>query len=215
MHLPLPLCVLAFATIGAALSDRVHLDRLALTYVGILLALCLGAYSLDEIHGRPYHTRFAESTLWCMAIVGLSGGTLIAVYLTMTVSVLICIPAALAAIFILSYNLELFGGRLHNPIWFGLSWGGLTTFGSYFVQAVNVTAPPLIVSVMSSLVSVSIVHLTHKFRPTELSKRLGVPVDESLKAYSRYSRKTAWIAVKIECYAMIALAIAMIYPKLT
>lgn len=52
MRVPLPFCVLAFATIGAAFSQRVYLDRLILTYVGILLALCLGAYSLDELHGR-------------------------------------------------------------------------------------------------------------------------------------------------------------------
>jgi hypothetical protein len=215
MHLPLPFCVLAFATIGAAFSQRVYLDRLALTYVGILLALCLGAYSLDEIHGRPYHTRFADRTLWGMAIVGLLGGILVAIYLMWTVSFLISIFAGLALFFILAYNMELFGGRFHKVGWFGFSWGGLTTFGSYFVQAVTLSIPPLIVSVMTSLVGVSIVYLTHKFRPEEIAKKLELERTEDLKAYSRYSRKAAWTVVKIECYAMMVLAIGLLIPKLT
>jgi len=214
MHLPLPFCVLAFATLGASMSEHVYLDRLALTYAGILLALCLGAYSLDELHGRPYHTKFADTTLWVMAILGLAGATLVAVYLIWTVSYLISILAVLAAFFVLVYNLELFGGRFHNAGWFGISWGGLTTYAGYFVQSGIWSIPPLIVSVMSSLVGVSIVYLTHKFRPEELSKKLGMSRNETLLSYSRYSRKTAWAIAKIECYAMIALAVGAIVPKI-
>ena len=214
MHLPLPFCVLAFATLGAAFSERVYLNRLGLTYLGILLALCLGAYSLDELQGRPYHTKFEDRTLWCMTMVGMSGATLVAIYLMLTVSFLIVIPAALAAFFIFAYNLELFGGRFHNAGWFGVSWGGLTTFGSYFVQSTTLSVTPLIVSVMSSLVGMSIVYLTHKFRPDELSKKLEIARSANLEAYSRYSRKTAWGIAKIECYAMIALAIGVIIPKI-
>ena len=214
MHLPLPLCVLAFATLGAALSQRIYLDRLGLTYFGILFALCLGAYSLDELHCRPYRTKFADRTLWCMAVVGVSGASLVAVYLMLKVSFLIVIPASLAAFFVFAYNLELFGGRFHNAGWFGVSWGGLTTFGSYFVQATTLSLAPLIVSVMSSLVGMSIVYLTHKFRVEELSKKLEIAPTANLVAYSRYSRRTAWAIAKIECYAMIALAIGVIIQKI-
>ena len=214
MHLPLPFCVLAFATLGAALSTRVDLTRLALTYAGILLALCLTAYSLDELHGRPYRTGFADRTLWSIAIIGMLGAALVAIYLILTVSGFISILAVVAAFFIVVYNLELFGGRFHNAGWFGISWGGLTTFGSYFVQATTVSIPPLMVSAMSTLVGISIVYLTHSFRPDVLSKKLGVPRNPNLDAYSRYSRRRAWTIAKIECYAMIALAIGVIIPKL-
>ena len=214
MHLPLPFCVLAFATLGAALSDRVYLDRLAMTYLGVLLALCLGAYSLDELHGRPYHTKFADRTLWCMAIIGMSGAALVCLWLMWAVSFLIAVPAVLAAFFVFVYNLELFSGRFHNAGWFGVSWGGLTTYGSFFVQATTLSLAPLIVSIMSSLVGMSIVYLTHKFRPEELSRKLEIARTANLEAYSRYSRKTAWAIAKIECYAMIALAIGVIIPKI-
>ena len=123
MHLPLPLCVLAFATIG---FERVYLDQLLLTYLGILLALCLGAYSLDELRGSLY----------------------------------IC----------------------------------------------N--------SLTATLLGVSIVLLTHRFRPQRLSKKLGSVPNSDLIGFSRYARKAVWTVVQLECYAMIALAIGLIIPKL-
>lgn len=79
------------------------------------------------------HTQFQDRSLWPLAIVGLSGGILVTVYLTLTVSSLISVFTGLADFFILAYSLELWDGRFHNAGWFWLSWGGLTTFGSYFV----------------------------------------------------------------------------------
>jgi hypothetical protein len=216
MHLPLPFCVLAFATVGAALSERVYLDRLALTYLGILLGLCLGAYSLDELHGRPVHTGFSDMTLRLMAGVGIIGAVLVGIYLALTVSIYILILAVLGSFFVFSYNLELFDGRFHNAWWFGLSWGGISTLGGYIVQAATLDVPSFLVSAMASVFSVGIIYLTHKFRPRELSKRLEGKIQMSdLLEYSRQSRKITWAIVKIECYAMILLAIGLILRKLT
>ncbi len=216
MHLPLPFCVLAFATVGAALSERVYLDRLALTYVGVLLALCLGAYSLDELHGRPYHTQFSDRTLWVMAAVGIAGAVLVSVYLALMVSVYILILAAIATFSIFSYNLELFRGRFHNAGWFGLSWGGVSTLGGYYVQSVTVDLSAVLVSAMASVLSIGILYLTHKFRPQELSRVMGGQIPQSdLVVYSRQTRKIAWVIVKMECYSMILLALGLIIPKIT
>lgn len=215
MHLPLPFCVLAFATIGAALSDHIYLDRLALTYVGILLPLCLGAYSLDELHGRPYHTQFSDKTLWLMTGLGIAGGAVVGIYLAILVSQYVLILAALATFFIFAYNLEPFSGRFHNAAWFGVSWGGLTTFSGYYVQAATLNVSSLVISAMASLFSVGILYLTHKFRPLELSKKLGDKIPQSdLRDYSRHTRKLAWTVVKIECYSMVLLALGLIIPKI-
>jgi hypothetical protein len=215
MHLPLPFCVLAFATIGAALSQRVYLDRLALTYVGILLALCLGAYSLDELHERPYHTRFSDRTLGVTATLGIFSAGLVGIYLAISVSPYILILSALACFFIFAYNLELFGGKFHNAAWFGLSWGGLSTFGGYYVQATALTISSLIICGMASLLSGGILYLTHKFRPIELAKKLEGNVSATdLVNYSRHARRVGWTVVKIECYSMVLLAIGLILPKI-
>lgn len=214
MHLPLPFCVLAFATIGAALSERVYLDRLLLTYLGILLALCLGAYSLDELRGRPCHTRFGDTTLRCLAATGIIGGSIVAIYLAWVINLGIAILAAAAAFFILSYNLELFGGRFHRVGWFGVSWGGLTTFAGYYIQSPTIALQPLVASFMATLLAVSIVLLTHRFRLQQLSKKLGNVPNSDLIEFSRYARKAIWTVVQLECYAIIALAIGLIIPKL-
>jgi hypothetical protein len=145
---------------------------------------------------------------------GMSGGAVVALYLTWTISLGIVILAAVAAFFILAYNLELFGGRFHNVGWFGVSWGGLTTFAGYYVQSPTIALEPLVVSFMASLLSVSIVLLTHKFRPQELSKKLGTVPNSDLIQFSRYARRAAWTVVQLECYAIIALAIGLIIPKL-
>ena len=216
MHVPLPLCVLAFATIGAALSERVYLDRLVLTYVGILLALCLGAYSLDELHGRPYHTQFSDRTLRIAATVGITGAAIVGIYLVAIVSPYVLILAILGGFFIFAYNLELFNGKFHNAAGFGFTWGGLSTFSGFFVQSTSLTASSLLVSAMASLISVSILYLTHKFRSTELSKKLPDDIPEGdLRDYSRQTRKIAWTIARIECYSMVLLAAGLIIPKLT
>lgn len=216
MHVPLPFCVLAFATIGAALSERIYLDRLALTYVGILLALCLGAYSLDELHGRPYHTQFSDKTLRIATTVGITGAAIVGIYLAVIVSPYVLILALLAGFFIFAYNLELFNGRFQNAAWFGFSWGGLSTFSGFFVQSTSLTASSLLVSAMASLLSVSILYLTHKFRPSELSKKLaGNILEGELRDYSRHSRKIAWTIARIECYSMVLLAAGLIIPKIS
>lgn len=215
MHLPLPFCVLAFATIGASLSERVYPDRLFLTYVGILLALCLGAYSLDELHGRPYHTQFSNRTLRITATVGIANAALVGIYLAAVVSPYIIILALVACFFIFAYNLELFGGRFHNAGWFGLSWGGLSTFGGFFVQSQSLNLSSLWVSAMASLVSINILYLTHKFRRSELHKELGSTIPEAdLREYSRHTRRVAWTIARIECYSMVLLAVGLITPKI-
>ncbi len=214
MHLPLPFCVLAFATIGAALSEHVYLDRLALTYAGILLGLCLGAYSLDELHGRPNHTQFSDRTLQTAAAVGITGSALVGIYLAIAVNQYILILSALACFFIFAYNLEIFSGKFHNAAWFGFSWGGLTTFGGYYVQAATLTLSSLIVSAMAVLFSIGILYLTHKFRPSQFSKQFeGTISAADLVNYSRHARRVGWIVVKIECYSMVLLAVGLILPK--
>jgi hypothetical protein len=149
-----------------------------------------------------------------LAVAGISGGALVAIYLSWTVSIGIGILAIVAAFFILAYNLELFGGRFHNVGWFGVSWGGLTTFAGYYVQSPTIALQPVIVSFMATLIAVSIVLLTHRFRPQQLSKKLRPVPNSDLIEFSRYARKAIWTVVQLECYAIIALAIGLIIPKL-
>lgn len=215
MHLPLPFCVLAISTVGAALSDRIYLDRLVLTYAGILLGLCLGAYSLDELRGRPCHTHFTSATLWLMFLVGIVGAAGVGFYLALHVDIYILVFAAVAAFFILTYNLELFKGKFHNEICFGMSWGGISCLGSYYVQAGIVSLPSVILAAMATVYSIGIMRLTHRFRPNELGPALEVEMEpHDLGDLSRNLRKITWEIVKLEVVVMVLLAFALILPKL-
>jgi hypothetical protein len=147
-------------------------------------------------------------------VAGISGGALVAIYLSWTVSIGIGILAIVAAFFILAYNLELFGGRFHNVGWFGVSWGGLTTFAGFYIQSPTITFKPLLASLMAALLGISIVLLTHRFRPQQLSNKLCTVPNSELIEFSRYARKAVWTVVQLECCAMIALAIGLIIPKL-
>jgi hypothetical protein len=150
-----------------------------------------------------------------MAGIGIFGGTLIAAYLAQTVSLYILTFAALACFFIFSYNLELFRGRFHNPVWFGISWGGISTLASYFIQAANVSVSSLLMSAMASVFSVGILLLTHKFRPKELLKNQDSTIQTpELMQLSRHARRIAWTIVKVECSAVVLLAAGLIIPKL-
>jgi hypothetical protein len=180
-----------------------------------LLGLCLGAYSLDELHGRPYHTQFSDQTLQTAAAIGIGGGSLVGIYLAVLINPYIILLVTVACFFIFAYNLELFGGRLHNAATFGLSWGGLSTFGGYYVQATSFTLSSLMVSAMAALLSVSILYLTHRFRPSELAKRFeGSASAADLMNYSRHAWEVGWTVAKIECYSMVLLAVGLILPRI-
>src|SRR6185437_6542862 len=54
-----------------------------------------------------------------------------------------------------AYNLELFGGRLHNDIWFALAWGAFPAFTGYFANALTVRPAGLLVAAACCLLSVA------------------------------------------------------------
>ena len=46
-----------------------------------------------------------------------------------------CWPSSPAGVlFVVAYNLELLGGRLHSDFWFALSWGAFPVVTAYFAQ---------------------------------------------------------------------------------
>jgi len=54
-----------------------------------------------------------------------------------------------------AYNLELFGGRLHNDTWFALAWGGFPAFTGYFANALTITPTGLLIAAACCLTSLA------------------------------------------------------------
>jgi hypothetical protein len=117
LHPPYTLWHLSYVAIGAALAPDWRPGRLAATLAAFLLAVGIGAHALDELNGHPLGTRIPDRAL----------GTLAAA----------SIAAAVAggAFVVCAYNLELFGGRFHNDLWFALAWGSFPLLTAYFAAA--------------------------------------------------------------------------------
>lgn len=134
LHPPYTLLHLSLVTIGACLKGPVNVARLLATLAAFLLALGVGAHSLDELHGRPLHTTLTSWHLILAAMLGLGGAVALGVVGLFVVRgwffafILVGLFAAI------SYNLELFGGRLHKQVVVVLSWGAFPILTAYYAQ---------------------------------------------------------------------------------
>ncbi len=125
----------------------------------------IAAHALDELHGRPLQTRLTNATLIALATVGLAGAVAIGIAGIVTVSAWLIPLVVIGPLLAIAYNLELFGGRLHDDMWFALAWGGFPAFTGYFVNSLQVRPDGVLVAVACTLLSVA-------------QRRLSTPVRE-------------------------------------
>jgi hypothetical protein len=151
--------------LGAAAAPVVHAGRLGAALAAFFLAVGISAHALDELHGRPLQTRLSRATLIALAAAGLCGAVAIGVAGAITISAWLAPLVALGAFLVVAYNLELFGGRVHDDVWFALAWGGFPAFTGYFVNALTVRPAGLLVAAACCLLSAA-------------QRRLSTPVRE-------------------------------------
>jgi hypothetical protein len=135
LHLPYTLWNLSYVALGAALAPHFHTGRMLWTMAAFALALGVAAHMLDELNGRPLKTRIGSSTLVAVSLVSLAGACAIGVWAAFTWSFGLLVFVAVGAFVVPAYNLEWFGGRLHNAWGLALSWAGLPVLTAYFAQA--------------------------------------------------------------------------------
>jgi hypothetical protein len=158
LHLPFSSVVMGFVTIGATMAKTVYVDRLILTLIGVFFAH-QSAHYLDEIKGHHWGTKIPDTNLYAIGFLFLGIGVVIGIYLALTVSlwVLLFIPPL---IFVpIAYNLELWHGKFHSPIWFGIGGGALVYLGSYFLQSLSITLFSILMSIAIGIQSTYIIIL--------------------------------------------------------
>ncbi|HYZ81777.1 MAG TPA: hypothetical protein VE571_10930, partial [Solirubrobacteraceae bacterium] len=133
MHPPYTAWHLSYVALGAAAAPVVHANRLAAALGAFFLAVGIGAHALDELHGRPLQTRITQPMLIALAATSLLGAVAIGIGGILSVSAWLIPLVVLGPLLAVAYNLELFGGRLHDDTWFALAWGGFPAFTGYFV----------------------------------------------------------------------------------
>ncbi|HEX3691005.1 MAG TPA: hypothetical protein VHV28_14990 [Solirubrobacteraceae bacterium] len=151
--------------LGAAAAPTVHANRLGAALAAFFLAVGIAAHALDELHGRPLRTRLTRTTLIALAITSLAGAVAIGVVGTLTISAWLAPLVIVGAFLVVAYNLELFGGRVHDDVWFALAWGGFPAFTGYFVNALQVRPAGVLVAAACCLLSAA-------------QRRLSTPVRE-------------------------------------
>lgn len=135
LHAPYTLWHLSYVAVGATLAPHFDSVRLTATALAFFLAVGLGAHALDEVQGRPLHTSISTRTLVAVAAVSISGAVALGIAGIDRVGIGLAFFIAAGIVLNCGYNLELFGGRLHNDVTFAAAWGAFPVLTAYYAQA--------------------------------------------------------------------------------
>jgi hypothetical protein len=155
LHPPYTAWHLSYVALGAAAAPVIHANRLGAALAAFFLAVGVAAHALDELHGRPLQTRLGRRTLIALAATSLAGAVAIGIAGILTISAWLAPLVVSGAFLVIAYNLELFGGRVHDDMWFALAWGGFPAFTGYFVNALEVRPAGVLVAAACTLLSVA------------------------------------------------------------
>ncbi len=146
LHPPYTAWHLSYYALGAAAAPHLYADRLLWGLAAFALAVGVAAHALDELHDRPLNTGLSDRTLVALAVVSLLGALAIGVGGVLVVSPWLAPLVLAGGLFLPAYNLELFGGRFHNDLWFAIGWGAFPAFTGYFANAEKVALPGLLIA---------------------------------------------------------------------
>lgn len=135
LHPPYTAWHLSYVGIGAALAPQFHAERLWLALAAFFLALGVSAHALDELNGRPLRTQIPSAALVGLAVVTLAGACAIGVYAAYAWGWWLLVFVVVGGVLVPAYNLEWFGGAIHNELGLGLSWGAFPVLTAYFLEA--------------------------------------------------------------------------------
>jgi hypothetical protein len=178
LHPPYTVWHLSYVAIGAGLATTIDFGRLGATLAAFLLAMGVGAHALDELHGRPLGTRIGTGVLAALAAVSLVGAVTIGIVSCFWISGWLAVFIAFGAFVVIAYNLELFGGRIHDAFWFSLAWGAFPVLTGYFAQTERIRGAAVVAAGFAMLLSLAQRRLS---TPVRLMRRRVRSVSGSLE----------------------------------
>ena len=146
LHLPYTLWNVAYVALGASLAPVFHTNRMLWTMAAFALALGVAAHALDELNGRPLQTRIPGWTLWTLAVCSLGGACAIGIGAASAWGWGLLGFVAVGAVIVPAYNLEWFGGAIHNAWGLAIAWGAFPVLTSYYAQAQTLRAEAFLVA---------------------------------------------------------------------
>jgi hypothetical protein len=178
LHPPYTAWHLAYVVIGGCLAPEVSWSRLGLAVLAFALAVGIGAHALDELNGRPLGTRIPAGVLVGLAAGSVAGACAIGFAGAATFDAWLVLFVAAGAFLVVAYCLELFGGRFHTDLWFGLAWGGFPVLTGYFACAGELRVDALAAAVWATAGSLAQRRLS---TPVRLLRRRVQAVDGQLE----------------------------------
>jgi hypothetical protein len=203
LHLPYTAWNLAYVAIGAAIAPVFHTDRMVWTMAAFALALGVSAHALDELNGRPLQTAIPGRVLVVLAAASLAGACAIGIWAASAWGWGLLAFVALGAIVVPAYNLEWFGGLVHNTWGLALAWAALPVLTSFYAQAVTLRADAILAAGFASLLIV--VQRTLSIPVRHARRSLGTL--EGIEPMERSLRILPW--------AVVLLAAALVTARLT
>jgi hypothetical protein len=153
LHLPYTAWHLSFLVIGAALAPELHNGRLVAALAAFFLAMGIAAHALDELNGRPLQTRIPEGVLIGLTVGSLVGAVAIGIAGALAFNLWLLVFVVIGAALVPAYNLELFGGAIHNNLGFALAWGAFPLLTAYFACAGTITWVALLAAGYAAMTS--------------------------------------------------------------
>ncbi len=153
LHPPYTAWHLSFVAIGAALAPEFHKGRLVAAAAAFFLGMGVAAHALDELNGRPLATRIPERVLLALTVVALVGAVAIGIAGAVAFDLWLLVFVAVGALLVPAYNLELFGGVIHNNLGFALAWGAFPLLTGYFACAGTISWVALLAAGYAGLTS--------------------------------------------------------------
>jgi hypothetical protein len=155
LHPPYTLWHLSYVAIGAGLAPELDWGRFGLTIAAFFLAVGYGAHALDELMGRPLQTRIPRPVLAAIGAVTIGAAVGIGVAGAVRYDLWLLAFVAFGGFIVVAYNLELFGGLFHGPIWFSLAWGAFPALTGYFAIAERIRVEAVLAAAYAFLLSLA------------------------------------------------------------
>lgn len=153
LHPPYTAWHLSYVAIGAALAPELREGRLAAAAAAFFLGMGVAAHALDELNGRPLATRIPNRVLLGLTVLSLAGAVAIGIAGAIRFDLWLLAFVAVGALLVPAYNLELFGGAIHNNVGFALAWGAFPLLTGYFACAETITWVSLFAAGYAALTS--------------------------------------------------------------
>jgi hypothetical protein len=146
LHLPYTAWHLSYVALGWAVAPAAHTDRLVTTLIAFFLAVGIGAHALDELNGRPLRTKIPSTALGALAVVSIALACALGIVGAARTSWGLLGFVAFGGFIVCAYNLEWFGGRLHNDVWFAIAWGAFPALTAAWANATRFTLAGFLVA---------------------------------------------------------------------